>query len=180
MTARCAYGQSSRLIVRHAAKSEVSMTVLDCPGESRAEEAGELVGLAGCPLHASRWRWPDDTQPSSERGVCHIARGALRPYSSPRTRTAIEAKGTAMRKLIGVLILVISTSASARWTWTETDGGFVVRNGSIDEPSTVVIQVKSKRAAKTLSKKLNEIDKDDKEGFWDDGSGHCDGPTIHC
>ncbi|MGI9569131.1 MAG: hypothetical protein ACR2PH_05210 [Desulfobulbia bacterium] len=70
-----------------------------------------------------------------------------------------------MRLSLALILLLVSFSVLAKWSYTESthDSTWIVKNGRAGGPSTVEIEVKNEREAKKLSKKLNELEKEDNE-----------------
>ena len=84
-----------------------------------------------------------------------------------------------MRTLIFIVMLGIGTSLLA---WSASNNGSHTADGWYvkDDRDTIRIYTNDKKAAKKLARKLNKIDKQDKEGVWDDGSEQCKDPLNEC
>ena len=81
--------------------------------------------------------------------------------------------------LVGLSFLIFSFSASAQWrprNDADTRNQWTIYDGS----TKTTIFVKNERQAKKLARKMNKIAKEDKKGFYDDGTGLCDQPGVVC
>ena len=87
--------------------------------------------------------------------------------------------GKLLPMLLGLSFLFFSLSASASWkprNDADTGNRWTIYDGS----TKTTIFVKNERTAKKLARKMNKIAKEDKKGFYDDGSGLCDQPGVRC